>query len=258
MQLLVPYLLWSFIACLIGLDISLGKLVDLLLYPDRSFWFLWILFLISIVFVCCQRLADKINVDELLLVGWSACFLFGLMVIFDIRIFGFQFLSYYFLFYTFGYCIHRFPKLQIRNPILVIFPFLLWFFMAWFWNMHELPLWMPNIPYVPHSLLQYVYRGVTAVVALWVIFGIAPRILNVRNLFNRWIKNLGMISLGVYVVHMILLSRVRDSIMFFFPNNPLWLNICIIFVLVLVITVTIVELLMRNKWTKKFLLGKTN
>lgn len=117
---------------------------------------------------------------------------------------------------------------------------------------------MPNIPYVPHSLLQYVYRGVTAVVALWVIFGIAPRILNVRNLFNRWIKNLGMISLGVYVVHMILLSRVRDSIMFFFPNNPLWLNICIIFVLVLVITVTIVELLMRNKWTKKFLLGKTN
>ena len=41
-QLLIPYLLWSLISCLIGWNLSWDKIANLLLYPDRSFWFLWI------------------------------------------------------------------------------------------------------------------------------------------------------------------------------------------------------------------------
>ena len=73
----------------------------------------------------CQWVADKLKIDELLSIGLSAIALFGLMVVFEIRLFGFQFLSYYFLFYTLGYCIHRFSWLQIKNNVLVLGLFIL-------------------------------------------------------------------------------------------------------------------------------------
>ena len=255
-QLLIPYLLWSLISCLIGWNLSWDKIANLLLYPDRSFWFLWILFLISVIFVGCQWVADKLKIDELLSIGLSAIALFGLMVVFEIRLFGFQFLSYYFLFYTLGYCIHRFSWLQIKNNVLVLGLFILWSFMAWFCNMHELPLWMPAIPYVPTSLLQYAYRGLTAVVALLVIFGVSPKWLNGESNVNGCFKELGSISLGLYVVHLLLLGYVRETVVSVMPNNPIWLQMGTIFIILLVLSVGIVEMLKRNKWTAKLLLGK--
>ena len=43
------------------------------------------------------------------------------------------------------------------NEFLLGCLFFVWAVMAWFWTMHELPEWMPDISYIPNSLLQYIY-----------------------------------------------------------------------------------------------------
>lgn len=52
----------------------------------------------------------------------------------------------------------------------------------------------------------------TAVVVLLVIFGIEQKVLNGASKVNGWFKELGTISLGMYVVHILLLGRVRDAV----------------------------------------------
>ena len=155
-QLLIPYILWSLISLLIRGRFNLISIWNMIIYPDTSFWFLWVLFLISVTFVTCQWMAKQIKCDELLFIGLSCAILFGVMVLFDIRVFGFQFLAYYILFYTAGYCIHRYSLNQrIRNKIVLASLFLVWCILAWYWNMHSLPNWMPTVHFFPSSLIQY-------------------------------------------------------------------------------------------------------
>lgn len=198
-QLMIPFLLWSFIDIIIGCSFSWERLLNLILYPDKSFWFLWILFLISIIFVLCRWVALNLKIDELFTIFIAAALLFSLMITYNIRIFGFQFLSYYFLFYSMGYCIHRFSWMRIRNNTVLLILFCIWAFMAWFWKMHELPSWMPAIPHIPASLVQYLYRGLTAIVAILVLFSIAPKYLNGNDWINDRCRKVGVISLGIYV-----------------------------------------------------------
>ena len=82
---MVPYVAWSAISFLLSGDYTLERVGKMVLYPDTSFWFLWVLFFINVVFIFCQWVAEKVRRDELL-------------------VFGFQFLAYYFVFYTIGYC----------------------------------------------------------------------------------------------------------------------------------------------------------
>ncbi len=96
----------------------------------------------------------------------------------------------------------------------------------------------------------------TAVVALLVIFGIAPKVLNGASKVNGWFKRLGTISLGIYVVHMLLLGRVRDAVVDVMYDSPTWMRIGITFVILLVLWVVIVALLKKYRYTAKFLLGK--
>ena len=147
----------------------------MVLYPDTSFWFLWVLFFINLIFIFSQWLASKLNIDELVMIALSSLLLLGIMVGMEIRMFGFQFIAYYFVFYTMGYCIHLFPRLQIGNGV-VLGPLLIcWTLLAWSWNMHELPMWIPAIPHIASSLLQYAYRGVTALLAILFLLGMAPK-----------------------------------------------------------------------------------
>lgn len=119
--------------------------------------------------------------DEIIPIGITCLLLLGILVGLNLRVFGFQFLAYYYLFYFLGYAMRRFNKLQLTNKSSMICLGLLWAVLAWFWNMHELPVWMPRIPLCPTSLLQYAYRGVTAILAVLVIVGAARKALDANS-----------------------------------------------------------------------------
>ena len=256
-QLLIPYILWSLISLLIRGRFNLISIWNMIIYPDTSFWFLWVLFLISVTFVTCQWMAKQIKCDELLFIGLSCAILFGAMVLFDIRVFGFQFLAYYILFYTAGYCIHRYSLNQrIRNKIVLASLFLVWCVLAWYWNMHSLPNWMPTVHFFPSSLLQYTYRGVTGIIAILVIFSIAPIVLNNEGRLNIFIKEIGTLSLGLYVCHLTLMGSIVRTIKEILPSASNYIIIIIGFIVGFSLSLIIVELLKSNKHAAKYLLGK--
>ena len=254
-QLLIPYFVWSLLQWALR-GCSMDGLSKIILYPDSYFWFLWVLFWICCIFTFCKWLSDKLEIEELVPISMACVALMGIMVALDVRMFGFPFLAYYFLFYTLGYCIHRFPILQVKKNVMLATLGMVWLFMAWFWNMHELPSWMPAIPHVPSTLLQYAYRGFTAAIAIFVLLGVAPKTLNGKSLLNKSFAHLGVVSLGLYVVHLSFIGWIKDSIQALIPAISDSLAIVLLFVASFASSYIIVKLLTMNKWASRIMLGK--
>lgn len=259
-QLLVPFIVWTFLASVLKGSFSFQSFFEKLLYPDLSFWFLWVLFWICVIFNLAQLVASKLKMNEMVLILGTCLLLFGVMVAMDIRVLGFQFLSYYFLFYTLGYCLHKYEETSLlkamRKPYVMITLTLLWVFLAWGWSMHGLPSWMPVIPHVPSALLQYAYRGFTALVAIVVMVGAAPVLLNGTGNLNKAICTLGVVSLGLYVVHLSIMGYVVKGIQAVLPSVGTCLCVLFAFAIALAISYQVVWLLNKNKHTAKIFLGK--
>lgn len=259
-QLLVPYLVWTIVAFLIKGEYTLSAISGMLLYPDRSFWFLWVLFWICVIFNLAQQIASRLKVNEMIMILGTCFLLFGVMVVMEIRVLGFQFLAYYFLFYTLGYCLHKYEETPLLKGMLK--PYVLaalaglWAFLAWGWTMHGLPSWMPAIPHVPSTLLQHAYRGFTAFVAIVVLLGSSPKLLNSTDTLNQMICTLGVVSLGLYVVHLSLMGYIVDGVQLIMPNIRTWTCVATTFVVALTISYLIVWLLNKNKYTSRIFLGK--
>lgn len=133
---------------------------------------------------------------------------------------------------------------------------IVWAFLAWFWNMHTLPAWVPTISHVPSTLVQYAYRGLTALIAVLILFGAATKILDNDTVFNGLIKELGVLSLGLYVVHITFLDYISGFVKMTMPSACDWLLIAIVFFVTFLFSMIIVEILKQNKWTARFCLGK--
>ena len=135
LQLLVPYLFWTIIAFLSKDEYTLSAIGEMLFYPDRSFWFLWVLFWICVIFNLAQLVASKLRMNEMVTILSTCLLLFGVMVVMEIRVLGFQFLAYYFLFYTIGYSLHKYEETSLLNamhkPYVMIDLTALWAFLAW-------------------------------------------------------------------------------------------------------------------------------
>lgn len=255
-QLMVPYLAWVAVGIALSGGCSWERVGRIVLHPDTSFWFLWVLFLINVVHAACQRLARRWGKDELLPMGVACILLLGVMVGAEPRLFGYQFLAYYFVFYLLGYCVRRFPGLQVERTVPLLVMLVAWALMAWWWNMHELPAWMPRIPHVPATLVQYAYRGLTALLGVLFLLGAAPRAMNGGGRMNRLVARVGAVSLGCYTCHLTMMGHLTHGLRMMMPGMGDGGLTAAAFAVCLCLTVAVVELLGRNKVTARLLLGK--
>lgn len=251
LQLLVPYFAWEMIYRLLNGNLNGESLIKIFTHP--YFWFLWVLFFIIVTFQLGDWLSEKSKVkQEFVMIGIA--FLYTVfMVVGEIRILGFQFIAYYFLFYAIGYYIHKYPKIVVHNIGFLTLLVFIWAFMAWFWNMHELPPFLAILP-LPVSIMQYAYRFITGLVAVYVLLCISPIVMN--NACPKMLVELGQISLGIYVVHLLLITHITKLIGYFTDS----VNIVIVasFVIACVFSWLIIKLI--NKWglTSRLLLGKVS
>lgn len=259
-QLSVPFFVWSLMRFMLSGDYSIDHLIKIVIRPDAYFWFLWVLLWICVIFNLAQLVASKLKVNEMVLILGTCLLLFGVMVVMEIRVLGFQFLAYYFLFYTLGYCLHKYEESAllkgITKPFVMIALTILWAFLAWGWTMHGLPSWVPEIPHVPSALLQYTYRGFTALVAIVVLIGVAPKELNGSSRLNKMISTLGVVSLGLYVVHLSIMGYVVTAVQSIVPSIGNWTCVALSFAVALAISYLVVWLLNKNKHTARIFLGK--
>lgn len=252
-QLLVPFLLWSLIKWATFQRCDMNMLCNIILYPDEYFWFLWVLFFIVVFFNLGAWIAEKLKVkQEVVIVGLALCFVV-LMVAADIRILGFQFFSYYFMFYVVGYYMHKYDRLIISSTWVLAILAIMWVVMASFWKMHELPIFLTGIP-LPQTLMQYGYRFVTALVAVYTLLSVCPKLLDGTDKWNKTLAKYGQISLGIYVVHLLLIPYIVTDVRSF--SNDIVTVSALSFIIALIISWLAVCLLGNYKITARWLLGK--
>lgn len=160
-QLIVPFLMWASLACCIQLDFT--SLPQKILHPDTGLWFLWALFFIVLVLKMCDSVANKIKVRLEYVAMAMGFVMYGIMIALKFKLFGFQFIAWYFPFFCFGYFGRKYFHLVDRFLHRMQWPmFALFLVMAWFWMRKEPPTFMPKDSSI---IYNYVYKFATAIVA---------------------------------------------------------------------------------------------
>ena len=257
-QLMVPFFVWSFLAYATYGEYTMERLVKIILQPDAYFWFLWVLFFICVLFWGTQIMAKRLRVQEEWVIGSCASLLVIVMVEVNIRVLGFQQVAYYYLFYAMGYLFHKHPKLMVRNIVGLAMLTIIWLTLAWFWQQHGLPCWLPTAHWLPLAVEQYLYRGLTTLIAIVVILSASPRLLDGNKLLNQTMRYLGCISLGLYVVHLSFggIKIIISGITALCPTISLTPLVVLASLISLVVSTLIVILLMKNRSTAQILFGK--
>ena len=254
LQLIVPFLIWSFVRTLVlGYYTKTFGFLRPILLPNSSYWFLWALFFITCVFYGADWLAEKTHICLEIISAFIAICFAVLMVGFEFRWFGFQHITYYFIFYALGYFLHQY-KFNISQTWLLTLLTAIWAVLAWWWKVRGVPTPLQGIA-LPGTLLSYPYRFVTAIVAIAVIFSLLPRVKK-ENVITRFLSNIGAQSMGIYIFHMIIMPFIVKALLPIIPN-VFWL-ITLTFVISFALAWILTWAIDNWSWGRRWLLGKHN
>ena len=253
-QLLLPFMSWTIIETLIN-GVGLSRFSNVLLHPDISYWFVYVLFVILFLFtlivVICQNLSLK---NDYMLWGGGISLVI-VMVLTEFRLFGFQFISLYFGFYVLGYMLNKY-KVKIPATCVTVLG-VLWMTMALFWRMHAVPAplqWATS--YFPASLLTYSYRYIVALLGSLFFIGFAMQSLNTDNWICRTLTYFGNVSLGIYIVHLFLAKFVEPMYIGCFSSDTSLMFVILDFVIKLSLSTIIVHIIQSIPLVRTILLGK--
>lgn len=252
-QLVIPFLVWSLIRILLNPPYQADAFIDAFLYPDGSFWFLWALFWISALFLFGDWIAEKLRMKQEWITAILCIVLIAVMIIGDVRILGYQFIAYYFLFFSLGYYLNKYRERIVWKTWIMVSLHLLWAILAWFWRMHGVPSFLQGLP-LSETLTNYAYRFLTAAIAVYLLFGVSPLVLNYEEGKDKLLMFAGQWSLGIYTVHLLLMPFICDAL------HLNWLEFAttfMAFIVALSFSLVFVYILSKNRITKKIMLGKT-
>ena len=245
-QLLLPFLVWSIVMCIIRRDFQLW---DMVLQPEKSFWFLWVLFFITLFHVFAYRLTMVLKWKD----EWGSfmlgAFLLGFTAFMRTKVFGLQMIAFYYMFYLLGFYSHKYNIVEKVPRQLRILALISWAVMAWFWSsgrpIHQLQY---NNP-----ILTVAYHFSTA---LFAIIAFVPAMRS-SNTESRFLCELGRATLAIYVIHLSLLSILPSSSQLtFLYAIPEWLFISLLTFLCLVMSYVIYCLMRMSKVLSFIFFGK--
>ena len=119
-----------------------------------------------------------------------------------------------------------------------------------------LPNQLMFISFIPSSILYYLYRILTACLAIFFLFSIGVKKMNEEQGLVQYAVALGKVSLGIYAVHMVVRFRLMDVIVFMIPGISYWPLMITVFIILVPLSYAIVWLLGKWKPTSTLLLGK--
>lgn len=128
--------------------------------------------------------------------------------------------------------------------------------LALFGRMHEVPLSLQNISFIPSSLLTYSYRYITAFVGGLFFISFAMKFLNKENVVIKSISYLGKISLGIYIIHLFIGRYVSNIFESIFNSNVSIPFVFCDFVTKLIISIVLINIIQKVPYLKLLLLGK--
>lgn len=254
-QLVVPFLLWSIPLFFAKQDRHCP--LDYILWPNLSLWFLWALFFIAILFSLLEWLAVKWKCPACILNLGTAVLLLGLgAALPDAKLFGFEYIAWYFFFYFTGHALRQYAILERMPTLIPLLLALLWLFLGTFWEVRSLPSILSGIRGIPPVFLKLAYRLVTALAAIFAFFPLARKYLDVSGILSDTLASLGQISLGIYAVHMVIRYPLASFLHALLPNLSYGPLMLMFLALLLFLSVLLVRLLSSFRLASKLLLGK--
>lgn len=235
---------------------NVDNICEYILYPNKGYWFLWALFFIIVIFNTADKISKKYHIiQEICMISVALILVCIQMILPDSKLFGYEYVAYYFLFYTMGYYANKYKYYLPDNEWIVWGIFLIWAIMACFWTPNNLPFFLEDIPLIPVKVLQLGYRMMTPVVFIIWMYSVAPYMKNSNSWLWKTLIELGQMSLGIYLSHMVVKKLFAQLLYNLIPTLPMWLNILIEFILLTIISVSCVRLIKKSKIMSRLLLG---
>ena len=249
LNLLIPYLVFGMLWC----QFTGTSFIALLTSGGGSYWFLWVLFLLSTFFIIYGYSLRKIKNEWLYLLLWLVPY--GVIIVakvFENRIGGGDFLSCnqlntYYRYFLIGYLCHRYSKMNtflFKNDIVYAIAFLLYFIQWRYCNLFNMVLIFCG--------------GMGAIIVLQRYLSNKQ---NVHNAIMRFLTWIGGASLPVYVIHYFFIPDISDySHLYLDAQNPFIWHLTFSLLLSLPIIVACIfvgQLIQQNKYLNFLFFGKT-
>lgn len=252
-QLIIPFTLWSIVQCLINGHL---RIWEMFLFPERSLWFLYVLFFVTVFHVVSIRISKRIKIKEEVFVTIVAVILLASMFVF--RLFGWPIIAKYFMFYSMGFYSRKYIKFEQRSIFLTLILLAAFLIAAFYCMQDSAPSFMPDDS---NSLYKYPYNFFVA------FLGITAFMLLFANFFNRNLSSLigyiGGGTLGLYAIHRTIGLWLASLIIMHFKGTCdlsqeslyyvyvffTWLGVSLVSWIIMV-------LLEKNKYMSMLFLGK--
>lgn len=253
LMLMIPFVIWTLLFYLHEGEYTIEALLHYIVYPESAYWFLWTLFIICCLFEFIRKIAGKAKIPEEILIGVTALILVALMVLKDIRVFGYQYISWYFLFYSIGYFLRKYD-IMIKNKGFLFVSTITYLIAAFFWRMQEAPSFLAVYSFIPETIQLYSYRFIVALLGVISLFGLSFNYMNGTS--NKFILWVGYYSLGIYTTQL-LLSHIIPLV-----TREIWCEsnqftiVITTFITITIVSVLLVKILSNYSITNKLFLGK--
>ena len=260
---MVPWTVWTFL--IRGIVFGQAPLLDLnyLLYNmDSGYWFLFSIYVITVIIGFSEFLASKINKSQNVVkktVLTTIFYLIGAGVLMSIGILmGMSFLCikltlYYMPFYFVGYFFGKFKE-ELLN-------------IGWIKKSKETFIAVAVIIYVfiivnielyslSESLFDIVLRAATSLFGCIALCSLISNFAKSKNKIFKFLDWAGVHSLEIYLLQYLTLNifRLEEAIKFSSPKG--FLLVGVNFLVTIAIIVVLIKILNQNKVLKGFLFGK--
>lgn len=251
-QLVIPFLCWPMVWYAIKMDFSgiVDYYIHLPLNPDSGLWFLYILFLISLVdyFRCkllfCSNLQNLIGGGKrrltqcvyeysIILVSFFLLLVLWVYKHFDMPGNWLNFIALYYPYYMLG-CVMRRHNELFLNHFRWISPLGLVIFLGF-------------TPFLEGKL----YEPLLAIGGILGLFFVFYRWCNIQ--MPQLMVFTAVSTLGIYAIHQPVIQYLKHLVV-----TPIWLDVVITFILSYIISILVVRLLKLSVITRKLLLGMQN
>lgn len=179
--------------------------------------------------------------------------LVALMVLKDIRVFGYQYISWYFLFYSIGYFLRKYD-IMIKNKGLLFGSTITWLLAAFFWRMQDAPSFLAVYSFIPETLQLYSYRFIVALIGVVSLFGLSYNYLKGKS--NKAILWVGYYSLGIYTTQLLLSHVIPSVTKEIWGGSTQFTIVVTTFIAITTVSVLLVKVLTNYSITNKIFLGK--
>jgi len=252
-QLIIPFYVWWIVNFAISPGTSLLKsIIDLHHSPDNGLWFLWVLFFCILIFYALDKLSKLTHIKQEFMILFGAVALYCIYIISNFRVAGFQFIAWYFMFYSIGFYYRKYEKYILIDNIYLLFCYIILFTVAaGFSSFKGNPTFYSYINL--GSKFVYIYKFIVAILGVnlfLLLFYIVDK--KFSNLNLDLLTKLGKSTLGIYASQFLFIGLFLRI----FSLNY-FLEIPVLLVLTITSSYILTFLLRKSKYTAFLLLGES-